>query len=917
MDSHSGGEPPAFSVGEDSALHRAMGMETAVWRRAVGEGRLGSTDVSAGDGGARCMEGLSLTALVEDARLVGRRHAMPLIGLIEVFHKAAVQIARAHDRLVLHGNLDPDKLLVGRFGEVVITDWSSKRQTGAASTPWSGMSVGGRLGPEDDLYALCACMWYALHLEPPAVGDLKPSDKIPPAARDLLLAGLSPQHSVRFRDARRLTAAIRALAPVGYRFDSDGALSPYRRRTAWIAGWTIAISLLTAAIVSVVVVVQPLTASRPLERRPAPILQESFTDDSWRARWRSRGETDQFTIKDGALVNRTESAILVLDRLVAPPATIEFVGEIPSGSDPGDLSVVWGEGSLLDPLWTFPHAAKLPDKGRFYLFQNGAYDNTYSCIQQSADGILASVAYQHERLDIGRRYRIRVEIEPRSVAMWRDGRLIGRHEFDIALRPGTFALYLYHPGKQVRDVRIWMGEPISDPLQVGDAFLAVGATSAAADSYLGVIQSGKQPQLVESARYRLGLAQLAAGDREASVATWSGLRDPVLAGRSRLQQLDALVAAGAHDAALGIIEDVFVRIPDLRSQVAVRLAAILGRVTWDQRFDDYVQLRERLLANDDITGISAARYLGWRNRHEHVVTRYSKYRALYLDSLFALGDLERAERDGSDIPSVNVRLALERGQFELLASRPAGHLLASCLLGRFDEAAAASPGDPLPLLYAGRYAEAAASGGSERLVSLARRWMSGPSIPELRIGTERLDALVRSASDAGRDGWCDARLGAEALLRGRIEGRAADEQDRLLAMLASSKARQEDPLVWFHHLLLPAYLQALVGRPEALDEAVAQTSSRYRDRYGQRFWYFAQRMRGLIDVGAFMAQPARAEAEAWLALADAMAADRRGDRSAALAYWRTLAAMPPHRRCFGGIEGSKVAEILIAWRSSP
>ncbi|MBN8523781.1 MAG: hypothetical protein J0M02_00255 [Planctomycetes bacterium] len=863
------------------------------------------------------MEGLSLTALVEDARQVGRRHAMPLVVLIEVFHKAAVQIARAHDRLVLHGNLDPDKLLVGRFGEVVITDWSSNRQTCATSKPWTGVSAGGRLGPEDDLYALCACMWYALHLEPPAEGDLRPSDKLPPAVRDLLLRGLSPQHSIRFRDAHRLTTAIRALAPVGYRFDSEGALSTYRRRTAWIAGWIFAISLLAAAIVSVIVVVRPLTASRPVEHRPAPILQESFTDESWRGRWKPRGDPDQFTVTDGALVNRTESAILVLDRLIAPPATMEFVGEIPAGSDPGDLSVVWGEGSLLDPLWTFPHAAKLPDKGRFYLFQNGAYDNTYSCIQQSADGILASVAYQHERLDIGRRYRIRVEIESRSVAMWRDGRLIGRHEFDVALRPGTFALYLYHPGKQVRDVRVWSGEPMADPLQVGDAFLGVGAASAAADSYMGVIQSGRQPQLVESARYRLGLAQLAAGEREASVATWSGLRDPVLAGRSRLQQLDALIAAGAHDAALAILEDVYVRIPDLRGQVAVRLAAILGRVTWDQRFDDYVQLRERLLANDDITGISAARYLGWRNRHERVVARYSKYRAIYLDSLFALGDLDRAERDGSDIPSVNVRLALERGQFELLASRPVGHVLASCLLGRFDAAAAASPGDPLPLLYAGRFAEAAASVGPERLVTLARRWMSGSSGPELRIGTERLDALVRSAFDAGRDGWCDARLGAEALLRGRIEGRAADEQSKLLVMLSNSKARQEDPLVWFHHLVVPAYLQALDGHPEALDDAVAKVSYRYRDRYGQRFWYFAQRVCGLVDEGAFMAQPARVEAQAWLALADAMAADRRGDRSAAFAYWRSLAAMPPHRRCFGGIEGSRVADVLIAWRSSP
>jgi len=351
--------------------------------------------------------------------------------------------------------------------------------------------------------------------------------------------------------------------------------------------------------------------------------------------------------------------------------------------------------------------------------------------------------------------------------------------------------------------------------------------------------------------------------------------------------------------------------------VAVRLSALFEKVTWTPRFEDYVALRERLMPDDDITGVSAARFLGWRHHYERIVERYSRYRMFYHDALFALGDLARVERDGGDQPGIVAKLQMQRGRFQQVVGSFPVVIEAMCLDGRVDEAIAKDPADPRPLLYAGRYAEAARCTQPSALVELARRWEAGARLPEVAPGANatRLDDLLKSERPGPTDDWITPRRTAETLLLAEIEARPGEVRSALRARLASGRMRQDDALVWFHQLVLPAYLDELAGGAARLAASLPALADSRRDRFGQRFWYFSRRLTGAIDEAAFLSQPARIEAPAWLALADAMAADLRGDREAATAHWSVLAGMPPHQRCFGSIEGSRAIDLLIAWRA--
>jgi eukaryotic-like serine/threonine-protein kinase len=72
------------------------------------------------------VEGRTLSSLLIDP-VTGSPVPLPFTRALEIFMKMCETLAYAHDRGVIHLDLKPDNIMIGRYGEVLIMDWGSAK----------------------------------------------------------------------------------------------------------------------------------------------------------------------------------------------------------------------------------------------------------------------------------------------------------------------------------------------------------------------------------------------------------------------------------------------------------------------------------------------------------------------------------------------------------------------------------------------------------------------------------------------------------------------------------------------------------------------------------------------------------------------------------------------------------------------
>ncbi|MFO7562918.1 MAG: serine/threonine-protein kinase [Enhygromyxa sp.] len=133
---------------------------------------------------------------------------------VELFVQVGRGLAAAHDACVVHGDVKPGNMLVGRDGHAYLADFGSAqsivpgeptitRGTPEYAAPES--SGGGERGPWSDQFSFCVGLWEALFGERPTDGA-KPRahSDVPAQLRQVLRRGLSTKPRDRYSDVTEL-----------------------------------------------------------------------------------------------------------------------------------------------------------------------------------------------------------------------------------------------------------------------------------------------------------------------------------------------------------------------------------------------------------------------------------------------------------------------------------------------------------------------------------------------------------------------------------------------------------------------------------------------------------------------------------------------------------------------------------------
>jgi hypothetical protein len=897
------------------------------------------------------VEGRTLGEVILASQLDHRDRLLPDFPAVVTVGIAICQAAAcAHHAGLIHQDLKPDNILLGRFGEVLVLDWGSARSVTGAHGGVSGTPL--YMAPEQargesaditsDVYGIGATLFHALYLRPPLVpaadaerfwqdkrnGVIQPPTAeerrgVPPALAAIVGRALAVDPASRYADAVAMRQDLE-------RFQSGLAVMAYAepvflRLWRWLRRHRRSL-LVWGSVTLVVMSLLGLLWGERLKDQATwgePILVEDFTDQSWSTRWVAvEGRAE---VRDEALVTvAPNSTMLVLNRRLSGPTAIEYTGEMPLGTLPGDLSLMW-----ISDFATPPGKSPLFN-GRTWL-QTGTFGNTFSSIQGDNNQWWAVSPVV---LEPGRRHRIRAEIVERRMRLLLDGRLIAEHETDLAQTSGFVGIYTFNSGKRLDDVRVYsLGVPQRLPATaVADHLFSRGDVAAAAPEYARIAASWPGAD-GDEARYLEGLCRLKLEGLTAAERIWGGLaQSGPWVDQAVLARLDHQHAQGDFATAIPGLEAVALRRPELKAKIIgiwtkwIFRARMLPRIG---ELESLLALRVRCFPNEMIAerpAVEAIITLGQaaRTRVEDFSMRVSQ-----AELLAARGDFERLAREYADTPSYHAEALEALGLYDQARqaadplSDPAIHLIPQ---GRAAEAIADPRRSPdgmfQGLMALGRSADAMAVPGVHPDLAVRGAWLRTGVVPAgwdkhflLALQVGRLDVAWTISQEGMRANPNRHALGASAWPLYLAAVAAAQEGDhglaarRCAAAQPLSRLNEEDLAV--AQALLGGLIASRGGDFSPLREAAHDWITSGRQVGGQRPRYIARYLLGQCDEREFLAQPRQLGVAAWLAWVRALRAEMVGRPSEARTAWQAYQSLSALK---SGMTVLAIADRVAVWR---
>jgi tRNA A-37 threonylcarbamoyl transferase component Bud32 len=906
----------------------------------------------------RMITGTSLGEALREAG-EGRRPATIAtpFDLVNIMLRVCDAVGCAHGKGILHRDIKPENIMLGSFGEVVLVDWGSALVLGEEDgRPGRIIGTPHYMSPEQargevadrrsDIHCLGASLFHGLtgrqptgaasvsefwekkrrgEVDPPTAAERA---NCPLALLDVALKALRADPAQRYQDVAALADDLRrwqaGLAVSAHRESAATRLRRWHRRH-WRGLWGSTAILATLLASAAVLYGERL---KEIARWGAPIDTQTFGDGNPPVGWLVT--TGGFAVRDGEWVSTGSSdSVAYFLRRLGGGVAMEYDARMLPGNAPCDLSVTWSE-----------REPRIGQGKARYTLQLGAYDNSFAQIEEEGRSRLA---FSPMRLETGRRYHVRMEIEPERLAIIVDGKVVCACDLDVPIGMGYVGLYAYYPGKAFTNIRVYskgVPERISS-LALGDRDLREGLFKRAAGQYSEIATAHPGKPIADEARFRQGYALQRLGDEAAAEAAWAGILDGRMGRRAEVQQLYAHLETKAFTPILAGIRRLAALDPSLRDRLVM-----LWSATAVAALAEPPAQRQAVLACYDETfppgsggADSAARLLASLDRNQELLDRYPGLPAECSQALRALG---RSEEIPQRYPGVRYWCTLsllDRGLYDQVLALDPPILWArdNALYMRGTELARPSE-EFLPnldsdmLFQSGRaqwvldHPAADSTARTRALIFLDRCDEALLAIPsDLRQSQLRwVAAALAGREDIIRGEFGQVRtlgsirpvLGYWLAFRAYARGDAAAARRELAAFQVGQGWYTTQELAITHGLLADFLAFAVAGDRKPFAACLAAISATRKGVFEQRLWYAAEYISGHLDDTAFLAQPVVLRRTGFLAICRALRAEWEGRAADAGAAYRAYLALPPYQRLVIWNERDPAIEAFAAWRGA-
>ncbi len=606
--------------------------------------------------------------------------------LVSVLIRAAETLVYAHENGIIHQTMKPENILIDRFGQVFVLDWSGpacdEDELALAPCYMSPQQIQPATPMvTDDVFALGAILFHCLtkrvptqydcvenlmrrrqngEIDAPTVDEMRES---PVPLLAIAQKAMARKRQNRYHTMAELLEDLR-------KYQAGEPLAAYRESLLGVSRrWVMGHRYLALAGVIICMLLFGTgwyLYESHLHRMAywgMPVFTENFERDSWREEWLPSNQS--FRTDDGYLETTGENLFLLYRRRLYGSTAFEFTGTAPENGKTGDLSVVWAQEPELN-------GRSVEKPGEQLLFQTGGFNNSFSGIVYRKEG-WSQLDYSGFRHEPGESYTIRAEVDGEELRLYVNGEKHCHTKVNVPLTSGYIGFYLFGEGRRVDDVRIYSKglRSTARATDLGDAFFRKGLWRDAAEEYAIVADSYGEERLGLEASLKEGLCYDKLQEHEKATECFRRLVGTELEHRTHGYFLMRLFESGDQARMLYEFERLWQEGDAAgRKQLVVQWALMVGKIIMEksekERVRTLVEVKERYFPEERSQNFLYGYALNRIGRYEDVLEKCPKQDAVCASALTSLGRYEDVVQRYPHIHWIATNALVNLGDYERL-----------------------------------------------------------------------------------------------------------------------------------------------------------------------------------------------------------------------------------------------------------